>query len=236
MSPTNMPGFTFSDYKLIFSEAIAAGYKPVTMRDFFAGACHRDDKVLISRIDVDVKIERLPRLAEILIDLGIRSSIFLRMHAPTYNLLSFGNIGIIQDLVSAGHEIGLHTELIDAQGHCDIDAPALLRREVDLLETITGTKVHGTASHGDMTAFNNLDFWNCHDPAEFGLMYEAYDKRLWNACRYVSDSEWVRWKAYQDGVLIVDDRRTPAEHAKDGVPVLHVLTHPESWYDRYIYE
>lgn len=88
-----------------------------------------------------------------------------------------------------------------------------------------------------MTPFNNLDFWKKYSVNEFGLVYEAYDKKLWNSCRYVSDSEWTQWKAYENGLLLQNDRRSPIEHIREDMPnVLLLLTHPESWYERYIYE
>lgn len=230
------PTFTFEAYERHFAEALACGYRAITVRDYFESAFAAGEKVLINRVDVDVKIERLPRLLDICRRLGIRMSVYLRLHAPAYNLLTFSNIAIVRDLVAEGHEIGLHTELADAEGYCGLNGAALLRHELALLRHVSGTEIVGTASHGDMTQYNNLHFWRHHRPEEFGLLYEAYDPRLWDRCRYVSDSEWTRWKSYQDGKLLDGDRRTPGEHARDGMPVLHVLTHPESWYDRYIYE
>ena len=87
-----------------------------------------------------------------------------------------------------------------------------------------------------MTHYNNLDFWKTNNPKKFGLVYEAYDEKLWNYCRYISDSEWTQWKAYENGRLLQDDRRTPIEHMGDNCKVLHLLTHPESWYEGFIYE
>ena len=88
-----------------------------------------------------------------------------------------------------------------------------------------------------MTHYNNLDFWNVHSVEDFGLIYEAYDKKLWNHCRFVSDSEWIRWKAYENGKLIENDRRNPIEHMKNDKPkIFNLLTHPESWYEGYIHE
>jgi len=236
MKSVTSGNFTFANYANIFRAITLEGYRAITMRDFFAGKYNDDERLLVSRVDVDVKIDRVPRLLAIYETLNIRATFFLRFHAPTYNLLSFGNVAIVQDLVTAGHEVGLHTELSDAEGLCSIDGVALLKREVDLLETLIGTKVFGTASHGDMTGYNNLDFWRTHSAADFGLLYEGYDELLWKHSRYVSDSEWTRWKAYDGGALISDDRRSPAEHAAEKPRVLHVLTHPESWYERYIYE
>ena len=97
--------------------------------------------------------------------------------------------------------------------------------------------MYGTASHGDMTYFNNLNFWKNHSAKEFGLLYEAYDKKLWDNCRYVSDSEWTKWKAYEKGKLLKNDTRSPIEHILEDKPkVLYLLTHPECWYQEYIHE
>ena len=228
--------FTFNNYKKIFQTALDNNYKIITVKEFFSDEYDKDEKILVNRIDVDVKIDRLKTIHKIFEELNIKASIYVRLHAPTYNLLSIGNIKIIQDLLSIGCEIGLHTELEDVGEYCNIDKKELFKKEIELFETIFDTKMYGTASHGDMTEYNNLDFWKKHTPEELGLLYEAYDEKLWGNCRYVSDSEWTRWKAYKDGKLLENDRRTPIEHIEDDCRVLHLLTHPESWYKEYIYE
>jgi len=228
--------FTWGFYKQIFKTALENDYKIITLKEFFLDEYDKNSKIIVNRIDVDVKIERLKKVYEIFKSLDIKASIYLRIHAPSYNLLSIGNIQIVKDLISIGCEIGLHTELEDVGGYCLVEKKELLKKEIELFETIFQTKIYGTASHGDMTKFNNLDFWKGNKPEDFGLVYEAYDKKLWNNCRYVSDSEWTRWKSYENGVLLENDRRDPIEHMEDNPEVLHILTHPESWYERYIYE
>lgn len=232
-----MDNFTFGYYTQIFQAAIRNNYKIITLKEFFSDEYNQENKILVNRIDVDVKIERLKIIHKIFKELNVKASIYLRLHAPAYNLLSIGNIKIIQDLLSIGCEIGLHTELQDVGGYCNIERNELLKKEIELFETIFKTKIYGTASHGDMTHYNNLDFWKNHTLNEFSLLYEAYDKKLWNNCRYVSDSEWTKWKAYEAGKLLENDRRTPIEHINEEQPkVLHLLTHPESWYNEYIHE
>ncbi len=232
-----MANFTFDYYKRIFQIAIENDYKIITLKEFFNDEYYKNEKILVNRIDVDVKIDRLKTIYKIFKELNIKASIYVRLHASQYNLLSIGNIKIIQDLISIGCEIGLHTELEDVGGYCRIEKKELLQQEIKLFETIFGMKMYGTASHGDMTHYNNLDFWKNHKAEEFGLLYEAYDKKLWDNCRYVSDSEWTRWKAYENGKLLENDRRTPIEHIIEERPkVFHLLTHPESWYEGYIYE
>lgn len=228
--------FTFNSYKKIFQIALEQGYSVITLKEFFSNEFDKNKKILINRIDVDFKIDRLNHIYEIFKDLNITASIYVRLHSPNYNLLTIGNIRIIQKLIDIGCEIGLHTELEDVGNYCNIDKQELLKKEIQLFETIFQTKIFGTASHGDMTPHNNLDFWENNKPKNFGLMYEAYDERLWNHCRYVSDSEWVQWKAYENGIRLDNDRRTPLEHLQETPPIFHLLTHPESWYNEYIHE
>ncbi len=231
-----MNNFTFDFYKKIFQTALNNSYKVITLKEFFHDEYIKGEKILVNRIDVDFRIDRLEAIYRIFKELEIKASIYLRLHSPEYNLLSIGNIKIIQDLVSIGCEIGLHTELEDLGGYCKLNKQKVLEKELEFLENIFETKIYGTASHGDMTHYNNLDFWKTNKPNDFGLTYEAYDHKLFNHCRYVSDSEWTKWKAYENGKLLEDDRRTPIEHMKDNCKVLHLLTHPESWYKNYIYE
>jgi hypothetical protein len=232
-----MGNFKFNYYRDIFQSALDNNYKIITLKEFFLDDYDKDSKILINRVDVDIKIERLKTIYKIFKDLDIRASIYLRLHSPNYNLLSIGNIKIIQDLISIGCEVGLHTELEDVGEYCHIDKKSLLKKEIELFETIFSIKLYGTASHGDVTHYNNINFWKSNKSSDFGLLYEAYDKKLWDNCRYISDSEWTRWKAYENGKLLKNDRRTPIEHIiDDDFKILHLLTHPESWYDRYIYE
>jgi peptidoglycan/xylan/chitin deacetylase (PgdA/CDA1 family) len=229
--------FTFSAYENMFKKLLDLGYRDITLHDFFSNNYDDSAFILVNRIDVDMRIDRLRRILEIFKNLRLKGTIFFRLHAPNYNLLSIGNIRIVQELLDIGCEIGLHTELEDVSGYCGINSVDLLRKEIELLELAFGVKVYGTASHGDITHYNNLDFWKKHTPRKFGLEYEAYDGSLWNNCRYISDSEWTTWKAYNNGHIMVGDNRTPVEHASCDRPnILHLLTHPENWYEKYIYE
>ncbi len=221
----------------MLSDLKSLGYQFITLAEHFEGHGQQSNFSVINRIDVDLKIDRLRSLREILRKAEVRASIFVRLHSPSYNLLNFGTLCLLRELIAEGHEIGLHTELMDAQGYLRVDAGTLLRTEISLLECLLNTRIKGTAAHGDMTPHNNLHFWQRHNPKDFGLLYEAYDQTLWKNSRYISDSEWTQWKAYQNGELMEGDRRTPHRHAVDDAPPrIYLLTHPESWYEHYIHE
>ena len=43
-------------------------------------------------------------------------------------------------------------------------------------------------------------------------------------------------KSYENGVLLEGDRRTPTEHFKDKPPLINMLIHPDTYFDRHFYE
>lgn len=108
------------------------------------------------------------------------------------------------------------------------------------MNRLLDTRIVGVASHGGMTGLNNLDFWKDKKPADFGLLYEAYDTQpefdLFNRSLYVSDGNWTYWKSYKNGKLCENDRRNLMEHAKDKNPVIYSLIHPETYYDEHFNE
>ncbi|MGE4552067.1 MAG: hypothetical protein AB7D57_03085, partial [Desulfovibrionaceae bacterium] len=228
--------FHYDHWGEIFRTALDRGYQIVTLADWFAGRYDPARKVLVNRMDVDDHIERLWIMRDILAGLGVRASIFFRLHAQAYNLLFFDHVNLVRALAADGHEIGLHSEIEDLSHICRLEAEQALRAEIALFGDLLGAPVRGVASHGDITPYNNLDFWKDHTPADFGLLYEAYDRPLWTGSRYVSDSEYTRWKAYEGGELRQGDRRCACEHLREGASPIYLLTHTCSWYRRHIHE
>lgn len=197
-------------------------------------------KVLVNRVDIDFSILKARRLGEVLGALGLHATFFVRLHAPEYNPFSFENYRVLKWLRDQGHEIGYHSEIVDQAAIWGEDAGQCLRRDIEVLNRMLGIRVIGVASHGGRSGLNNLDFWRVHLPEEYGLLYEAYDHEpafdLFHNSRYVSDSEWTRWKAYEKGRLLDGDRRPPAEHATEGCPLIYLLVHSDTYYDSHCYE
>ncbi|MEW5724986.1 MAG: hypothetical protein AB1896_17880, partial [Thermodesulfobacteriota bacterium] len=103
--------FTFHHYRRIFETALEAGYRVLTLQEFFSAPKEPMGRVLINRVDVDLRLDRIQALAGILDDLGVKATFFLRLHADRYNLLSFNGFNMVKALIRSGHEIGLHSEL-----------------------------------------------------------------------------------------------------------------------------
>jgi len=197
-------------------------------------------KTLVNRVDIDYSVKKAERIGQIMDSLDIKASFFVRLHAHEYNPFSFENYRIIKGLIQSGHEVGYHAEIVDEAAIWGEPAADCLQRDIDVFNRIFNIKMQGVASHGGMTGLNNLDFWEDRDPSEFGLLYEAYDRRpendLFRSSRYVSDSEWTRWKSYENGQLLDGDHRSIAEHLLDNPSIVYTLIHSDTYYDKHFYE
>lgn len=234
--------FTFEYIANEYRALLEMGYKFVTCQQAFdefraSGLVNGGAPTVINRVDVDFSLARAGRLADIYNALGLKATFFVRLHAKEYNPFDFENFRHLRAIQTAGHEIGYHSEIVDQAVIWQEDAVTALRRDLAVMEAMLGQRVQGAASHGGLTGLNNLDFWADHTVAEFGLSYEAYHDGVFEASRYVSDSEWVRWKCYEKGVRVDGDHRSPSEHAKLDAPrLMYLLVHPDTYFNRHIYE
>ena len=232
--------FTFENLEGQYRVALDAGYEFITCIEYAERKEDLPALTVVHRVDIDLSVKKAERLCDMFDQLGIKSSFFVRLHAPEYNPFSFENYRILKKIRDSGHEIGYHSEIVDESVIWKEDASSCLRRDLDVLKRMLDIPLDGIASHGGMTGFNNLDFWKDKDPTEFGVIYEAYDKtdsfNLFENSFYISDSEWTQWKCYNKGNLCQGDRRTPTEHFQDRHPLIYMLIHPDTYFNRHIYE
>ena len=220
--------FTFEHLIETYEKALDLGYKIYTLKEYFTSD-FISEKVLINRVDVDIDIHKAVDVANIFNMLGIRGTFFVRLHAQGYNLLSCESKRVLEYIEDTGHEIGLHHECIDVGMCWGQDSTTVMKLDLALLEAWTKTVILGVAAHNEETGYNNLDVWEYTGPKGLGLIYKAYDEKLFNKCTYISDSAWTYWKIYRGGKLVEGDHRCLCEHLEDGHKLLYVLTHPETY-------
>ncbi|MBI4375237.1 MAG: hypothetical protein HY549_02185 [Elusimicrobia bacterium] len=233
--------FTFEAIEREYRTALDLGYEFCTCAEYVTRKrAGKTTKLVVNRVDMDMSVKKADRLGAIFDRLKIRASFYLRLHAPEYNPFSFENYRIIKTLISSGHELGYHSEIVDESAIWSEAAENCLRRDIDVMNRAFGIRIQGVASHGGMTGLNNLDFWNDRKPADFGLLYEAYDKQpefnLFQEAFYISDSEWTRWKCYDRGQLVAGNQKSFGEHAAEGRPLIYLLIHSDTYFDRHFYE
>lgn len=232
--------FTWGNLKEEYSEFIKAGYKIITCEKFVELKSTLVDKVVVNRIDIDFSVKKVIYLLDIFDELNIKGTFFIRLHAPEYNPFSFENYRVIKRLIESGHELGYHSEIIDQSIIWGEDPGECLVKDLKVLGAMFNYTVKSVASHGGSTGFNNLDFWKSKKPKDYGLLYEGYDKEpeynLFQEAFYISDSEWTQWKCYNKGVLVEGDKRSPKEHIGDNHKLIHLLIHPDTYFNNHFYE
>jgi hypothetical protein len=232
--------FTFENIKKQYQHALDEGYEFLTCEEYFQRKNNLGAATLVNRVDIDFSCKKAENLLNIFNELGVKATFFVRLHAPEYNPFSFESFRILKAIRDAGHEIGYHSEVVDQASIWNESAESCLTRDLSVLNSMLGIKVKGVASHGGKTGLNNLDFWKGRDASEFGLLYEAYDEsplfNLFNDSFYLSDSEWTQWKCYQNGKLVEGDRRSLSEHLVDKHPLIYLLIHSDTYFNRHFYE
>jgi hypothetical protein len=142
-------------------------------------------KVAILRHDVDLDINPAFTLADMEESIGIRSTFFVRVDGPTYNVFNPRIRKNLIKLVERGFEIGLHFNPLVESGEEKQQATALdtkFKFELKLLEIALS---HAVSS------------FSLHNPVQHGFplpktkLINAYDPRIFSDEQYISDSMFV---------------------------------------------
>ena len=213
--------FTMSYYCDIIKLAKKNNYKFVTLKEFIdLGYPSRNH--FIMRHDLDTKPQTLKKMldAEILHD--IRSSIFVRVTANQYNVLSYPVIGLLKFAKDNSFEIGLHTSCVEYATINDRDPFKVLQLEYSILSSFFD--IHGLAPHRDLNyMYNSLLYiekkWN--KIKEMGFSYQAYDQSIVDSCVYINEgfNPHLCW------------RKDKPEDVIPSSKSIYMLTHNHWWYD-----
>ncbi len=204
-----------------FSEFTESSYRRLlaTAKEYYAfqpfGTTSEEPHVLW-RHDVDLSVHRALRLAEIELEAGVRSTYFLWLHSPYYNLLEDDIFCKVRQILDMGHWIGLHFAAnfygID-QEHVELEANLSFER--DILQRLLKTEINAFSFHDPETG----NVLSCVDEHVAG-MTNAYSEAISEKYKYVSDSNGY-WRF--DNLFSVIEKRAAQR--------LHVLTHPGWWID-----
>lgn len=175
-----MRDFTHDMYARLCVAALAAGYAPLTVRQYLAGA-ERPARVVIMRHDIDRWPRRALALAEIEAAHGIAATYYVRMTRDAFAP------AVVQRLAALGHEIGYHYETL-AREHGNV-ARALdtMARELATLRALA--TVDTAAMHGSpFSRHDNRDIWRHAALADYDLCGEAYLSLDYSRIGYYTDT------------------------------------------------
>lgn len=206
-----MDKFSFNYYKECIIKGNESGYIFTSYKNYDSVEI-KDKKTILMRHDVDFNLINAHKMAKIEYDLGVKSTYFVRLHAVNYNLFEINNFKLLGEIISMGHEIGLHFEPDFYIGKNGSMADYIMK-ESTFIGDLLGVNIEGIAVHEPSRRGNNIDE---KVMAETNLKYEAY--LIPNNYKYISDSGG-RWR--EGDIMEWINKKNK----------ICVNTHPVWWYD-----
>lgn len=201
--------FTVDAYRQLIRLALAS-YQIENYRSIPWG-----ERFVIWRHDCDYSLNRSLALARIESEEGLYSTFFLNPHCEFYNLLQSDQIGLAQELLRLGHDIGLHFDAACYANVLEDELHEQLSAEADLLERFVGVRPAAFSFH------NPSAFHLTCEADDYGGLINCYSKRFKTEVPYCSDSNgYWRFRRLFDVLSEANDS------------CLQVLTHPGWWQDR----
>ena len=170
--PCKKCDFGFRHYREILNLFKKGGYKFC----FFGEKPDQKVKRVYLRHDVDFSLEKALQLAKIENRARVRSTYFIRLSAPFYNIFDPVNLEIIKEINNLGHRIGLHYEG-DTTNKMTIERE--VSRQIQILQSYF--KVENVVSF--------------HRPSKFvlgkkfGKFVSTYQSEFFKKIKYLSDSK-----------------------------------------------
>ena len=221
--------FTMAKYGELCRVLLGAGYTPVTVERYLTDP--PGGKTVVLRHDVDRKPENALKMAELEHALGVCSTYYFR-YPHTFIP------EIIEQILSLGHEVGYHYEVLaKAKGDYE-EAIGLFARELEEFRSLCDVRT--ICMHGSpLSRYDNRDLWKEYDFGEFGIAGEAYLSMAGTDLRYLTDTgrNWGGKHSVRDAmpgagavppsVATTDDlARWIGSAGEEG---LYLTVHPERW-------
>lgn len=217
--------WNYAHYSACLLRAKEQGYVIIPFQE--VESITENQQFIILRHDIERSISRALGMARLENSLGIRATYFVRVHAASYNIFEYNNYQALQEILSLGHEIGLHFEAIDFAHIIETENPEeVFLREKRVLETILKISVRSAAAHGEHTSAgsqHNRSFFEKTPKEEVGIWYNAYDPVFTREIKYISDS-FGMWR-----------ENCMCKHLGKE-PRLQILVHPCWWFKDNLFE
>ena len=167
--------FTFDAYLKLIELVKISGYEFRNYHDY-----KYTEKCVIMRHDIDNSIEKALQLAKIENSEHVSATYFVLLNTDFYNVASKKSLSCINEIVSLGHEIGLHFDET-AYGCEEIELKHFIAREARILSDIIDYPVTTFSMHRPNQRVLNS---NLVIP---GLV-NAYGHPFFDEFKYLSDS------------------------------------------------
>ncbi len=199
--------FNHASYCSLIRLALEKKYRFLSYKE----CLHTEGPWVVWRHDVDFSPERALELATIEHEMGVKSTYFLLMHSPFYNLFEKQNFEMFCKIRELGHDLALHFDFAFYESEDKKYIEECIISEKNFLERTFNQKV-------DSFSFHNPNEWALnYGQNNVAGMVNAYSTFFFDNVNYASDSNGV-WRndSIEDRIL-------------EGHEKLQLLTHPVWW-------
>lgn len=227
MTVEHPPYFSLEYMRWLVNLAKNQGYTFYTVKDYLSAECPKEH-AFIMKHDLDSRPETLEPIINLQRFSKIRSTIYVRVTANDYNVMSYRTLPMLIRAEKDGFEIGLHTNFYEYALINDLDPLTVLKSETTLLKSFLN--IRGMSTHRDLNYVHNALPWVEERWDEIknvlDLDYQAYDKRLMENTIYVNEgySPHLCWR-----------NSSPEDAILTGKSV-YMLTHNNWWYATHPFE
>ncbi len=167
------------------------------------------------RHDVDFSVHRALEMAKLEHSLNAKSTYFLLPHCDFYNLFEQEITDLVFQIISLGHAIGLHFDSHFYKIDNANDLEKYIQLESNFLSEVFRTKIKSFSFH------NTNSFTLSCTEKHYANLINTYNDYFFNneAVKYCSDSFGI-WR-FQNLMETIENKP----------PNIHILTHPEWWWD-----
>ncbi len=174
--------FTLKHYEEICNILAKSQYKIC----FFNDALDEIENILILRHDVDQSLEQSIKIATIENKYNIKSTFFLWLSSPFYNIFEKKYSDIVYQINNLGHQIGLHFDESSYKIENEIDLNNYIEKEINILESFFKTNIHAVSMHRPSK-------WILNNDIQLKKYINVYSKMYFEEFKYFSDSR-RQWK------------------------------------------
>ena len=228
MIETNNNLFSIKYLRKILTKAISKNYLFLTMSEYLLYKNTSNQKLFMLRLDLDFKPERLIPIINLMKDLDLPLTIFIRVSGP-YNFLWYPNYEAIEFASKNKAEIGLHSNPIEWSKIIGYKtSEEVFSAELNILRS--KFNVDGFAPHRDMNySFNSLPWleenWKKFKK-KYSLKYHAYEKVFFKEFVYINEgfNPHLTWR-----------RDNPFDKIEQNENI-YMLLHPHWWHLNHPFE
>jgi len=202
--------FTLKHYEEICNLIAKSQYKVC-----FFNNCSLDFRnTLILRHDVDQSLDQSIKIAKIENKYNIKSTFFIWLRSPFYNIFEKKYSDIIFEIASLGHQIGLHFDVSSYIINSEVDFNKFIEKEINLIQTYFNINIYAVSMHRPSK-------WLLNNDVKLDKYINTYEKRFFKDFKYFSDSR----RQWREGCIC--NNINISKYDK-----LHILIHPFWWVDK----